>query len=169
LRVAQLDGVAGPRGQLLAEAIELIGPLERIGEILAAHRLKLEHERPGVIAERALVGAEHGVLEDVRVQEVAIPLPGQRAPPHPGTGDDRRPPPTRRRSTSRFRSARSAAAAAPARPTRAAARAASPRRATAGTDPSGSSYTFAHGCDRCDVTICKSDTYDIRLEPCSWL
>ena len=81
LRVPQLDRVAGPRGELLEEAIELVGPLEWIGEILAAHRLKLEHERSGVIAERALVGTKDGVLEDVRVQEVGIALPGERAPP----------------------------------------------------------------------------------------
>ena len=57
--------------------VELIGPLQRIGEILAAHRLEFEHERTGVIAEHAAVWTKHAVLEQRGVQEVGIAHPGE--------------------------------------------------------------------------------------------
>ena len=63
LRVAQLDRIAKVPWQLAKKIVELIGPLQRIRQVLAAHRLKLEHEAPGMIAKHFGVWPQHAVLE----------------------------------------------------------------------------------------------------------
>src|SRR6266576_1838970 len=51
LGIPQLDPVTKVPRQLLEKIIELVSPLQRIGQIFAAHRLELEHQAPGVIAQ----------------------------------------------------------------------------------------------------------------------
>src|SRR5207253_5082388 len=52
LRVSQLHRVAKVTRQLLQDAVELLLPPSRFGLVLSPHRLELEYERAGVIAER---------------------------------------------------------------------------------------------------------------------
>ena len=80
LRIAQLDRVAVVPWQLGQEGVQLLGPLQRIGQVLAAHRLELEHETAGVVPKRPRVREQHRVLEQLGVQEVGVALPGEIAP-----------------------------------------------------------------------------------------
>ncbi len=94
LGVAQLDGVAEVARQRREERIELVGPLERVREVLPTHRLELEHEASGVIPERARVGAEHRLFEQIGIQEVGVAVPlslveSLRGDPIPHLGDAR--------------------------------------------------------------------------------
>src|ERR1700752_3377754 len=63
--------------QLLEEIIELIGPLQRIGKILAAHRLKLEHEAAGMIAEHGIIWMQHAVFEQGPAEKIGMAPPGE--------------------------------------------------------------------------------------------
>src|SRR2546428_3425030 len=72
LAVPQLDRVAEVAGQLVQESVEVFRPPSLHRKILPAHRLELEHETRRMIAERALVRAEHRVLEEVRVHEIRV-------------------------------------------------------------------------------------------------
>jgi len=63
LRVAQLHPVAEVLRQLPQKVVELLGPTLRVRQVAAVHRLKLEYETPGVVAERARVRQQHLVLE----------------------------------------------------------------------------------------------------------
>src|SRR3989442_14295219 len=77
LRIAQLDGVAKIFGQLTEKIVELVGPLQRIRQVLPTHRLELEHKAPRVIPKHSAVGLQHIVLEERRVQKVRIAHPGE--------------------------------------------------------------------------------------------
>jgi len=63
LRVAQLHPIAEVAWQLPQEGVELLGPAPHLRQVAAVHRLKLEYEAPRVVAERARVRQQHGILE----------------------------------------------------------------------------------------------------------
>ena len=78
--VAKLDGVAEIPRQLAQKTVQLFRPAVRIGKVLPAHRLKLEHKASRVVAEHPGVGGEHVLLEKLGVQEVRVAQPREIAP-----------------------------------------------------------------------------------------